>query len=99
VWDGNYDALGVTERLGQEESGDVARVGPVCCRWDYNTAEEIGRFGEMPGKLLPKLINEWMISSVLFDPMVMEQFNKTLFFSNAAKMRGSTTKRRVEEHG
>jgi cysteine desulfurase family protein (TIGR01976 family) len=42
VWDGNYYALSVTERLGLEESGGMVRVGPV----HYNTAEEIERFGE-----------------------------------------------------
>ena len=43
VWDGNYYALSVTERLGLEDSGGMARVGPV----HYNTAEEIHRFGEV----------------------------------------------------
>jgi selenocysteine lyase/cysteine desulfurase len=42
VWDGNYYALAVTERLGLEESGGMVRVGPV----HYNTVEEIHRFGE-----------------------------------------------------
>jgi cysteine desulfurase family protein (TIGR01976 family) len=42
VWDGNYYALAVTERLGLEKSGGMVRVGPV----HYNTAEEIERFGE-----------------------------------------------------
>jgi len=42
VWDGNYYALSVTERLGLEESGGMVRVGPV----HYNTVEEIERFGE-----------------------------------------------------
>jgi cysteine desulfurase family protein (TIGR01976 family) len=41
VWDGNYYALAVTERLGLEESGGMVRVGPV----HYNTIEEIERFG------------------------------------------------------
>jgi len=41
VWDGNYYALEVTERLGLEESGGMVRVGPV----HYNTLEEIRRFG------------------------------------------------------
>jgi hypothetical protein len=27
VWDGNYCALAVTERLGMEESGGMVRVG------------------------------------------------------------------------
>ncbi len=42
VWDGNYYALAVTERLGLEESGGMVRVGAV----HYNTQEEIERFGE-----------------------------------------------------
>jgi len=42
VWDGNYYALAVTERLGLEDSGGMLRVGPV----HYNTLEEIHRFGE-----------------------------------------------------
>jgi cysteine desulfurase family protein (TIGR01976 family) len=42
VWDGNYYALAVTERLGVEETGGMVRVGPV----HYNTVEEIERFGE-----------------------------------------------------
>ncbi len=43
VWDGNYYALSVTERLGLENSGGMVRVGPV----HYNTMEEIDRFGEL----------------------------------------------------
>lgn len=43
VWDGNYYALAVTERLGVEDSGGMVRVGPV----HYNTAEEVHRFGEV----------------------------------------------------
>jgi selenocysteine lyase/cysteine desulfurase len=43
VWDGNYYALGVTERLGLEDKGGMVRVGPV----HYNTLEEIQRFGEV----------------------------------------------------
>jgi selenocysteine lyase/cysteine desulfurase len=45
VWDGNYYALAVTERLGLEDSGGMVRVGPV----HYNTLEEIRRFGEVFG--------------------------------------------------
>jgi cysteine desulfurase family protein (TIGR01976 family) len=41
VWDGNYYALAVTERLGLEGKGGMVRVGPV----HYNTTEEIGRLG------------------------------------------------------
>lgn len=39
VWDGNYYALNVTERLGVEESGGMVRVGAV----HYNTFEEVER--------------------------------------------------------
>ena len=42
VWNGNYYALAVTERLGVESSGGMVRVGPV----HYNTVEEIEKFGE-----------------------------------------------------
>jgi len=47
VWDGNYYALAVTERLGLENSGGMVRVGPV----HYNTVEEIKRFGEALGRI------------------------------------------------
>ena len=39
VWDGNYYALSVTERLGLEDSGGMVRIGLV----HYNTREEIDR--------------------------------------------------------
>ena len=42
VWDGNYYALAVTERLGVEESGGMIRIGPV----HYNTLDAIEHFGE-----------------------------------------------------
>ncbi len=42
VWDGNYYALAVTERLGLESSGGMVRIGLA----HYNTLEEIGRLGE-----------------------------------------------------
>ena len=42
VWDGNYYALAVTERLGLEDKGGMVRVGAV----HYNTVEEIQRLGE-----------------------------------------------------
>jgi selenocysteine lyase/cysteine desulfurase len=42
VWDGNYYALNVTERLGVEESGGMVRVGAV----HYNTFEEVERLKE-----------------------------------------------------
>jgi cysteine desulfurase family protein (TIGR01976 family) len=43
VWDGNYYALAVTERLGLEGSGGMVRVGAV----HYNTVQEIRRLGEV----------------------------------------------------
>jgi selenocysteine lyase/cysteine desulfurase len=42
VWDGNYYALAVTERLGTEESSGMLRVGPV----HYNTLDEIECLGQ-----------------------------------------------------
>jgi selenocysteine lyase/cysteine desulfurase len=39
VWNGNYYALAVTERLGLEEQGGMVRVGLV----HYNTQSEIER--------------------------------------------------------
>lgn len=42
VWDGNYYALNVTERLGVEDSGGMVRVGAV----HYNTLEEVERLKE-----------------------------------------------------
>jgi cysteine desulfurase family protein (TIGR01976 family) len=42
LWDGNFYALAVTERLGLEEHGGLVRVGAT----HYNTAAEIRRFGE-----------------------------------------------------
>jgi cysteine desulfurase family protein (TIGR01976 family) len=47
VWDGNYYALAVTERLGVEASGGMVRVGAV----HYNTLDEIQRFGEALAKV------------------------------------------------
>ncbi len=43
VWDGNYYALAVTERLGVEQTGGMVRVGAV----HYNTLDEINRLGEV----------------------------------------------------
>jgi selenocysteine lyase/cysteine desulfurase len=40
VWDGNFYALAVTERLGLEPRGGLVRVGLV----HYNTVEELDRF-------------------------------------------------------
>ena len=42
VWDGNYYALNVSERLGVEESGGLVRVGAA----HYNTLEEVERLKE-----------------------------------------------------
>ena len=39
MWDGNYYALNVTERLGVEESGGMVRIGLV----HYNTSDEVDR--------------------------------------------------------
>lgn len=39
VWDGNYYALNITERLGVEASGGMVRVGAA----HYNTLEEVER--------------------------------------------------------
>jgi selenocysteine lyase/cysteine desulfurase len=39
VWNGNYYALAVTERLGVEESGGMVRVGIA----HYNTEAEVER--------------------------------------------------------
>lgn len=47
VWDGNYYALAVTERLGVEDSGGMVRIGPV----HYNSLDEIRRFGEVLGEI------------------------------------------------
>ncbi len=41
VWDGNYYALAVSERLGVENSGGMVRIGAV----HYNTMDEIKRLG------------------------------------------------------
>jgi cysteine desulfurase family protein (TIGR01976 family) len=42
VWNGNYYALAVTDRLGIEASGGMVRVGAA----HYNTVDEVARFGE-----------------------------------------------------
>ena len=39
VWDGNYYALSVTERLGLEDSGGMVRIGLA----HYNTRQEVDR--------------------------------------------------------
>jgi cysteine desulfurase family protein (TIGR01976 family) len=50
VWDGNFYAPSVTNRLGIEESGGLLRVGLV----HYNTDEEVNRFAEILQKLAIK---------------------------------------------
>ena len=47
VWDGNYYALNVSERLGVEESGGMVRVGAA----HYNTLEEVERLKEALTKI------------------------------------------------
>jgi cysteine desulfurase family protein (TIGR01976 family) len=42
VWDGNYYAINVTERLGLEGKGGMVRVGPV----HYNTLDEVAQLKE-----------------------------------------------------
>ena len=42
MWDGNYYALELMQRLGLEDSGGAVRVGAV----HYNTAAEIDLFLE-----------------------------------------------------
>ena len=52
VWDGNYYALAVTERLGLEESGGMVRVGAV----HYNTLEEVSRLRDALVKIVESQI-------------------------------------------
>lgn len=47
VWNGNYYAINVTERLGLEDKGGMVRVGPV----HYNTVEEVAKLGEVLKKI------------------------------------------------
>jgi cysteine desulfurase family protein (TIGR01976 family) len=47
VWDGNYYALNVTERLGVEDQGGMVRVGAA----HYNTLDEIAQLGEVLRKI------------------------------------------------
>ena len=42
VWDGNYYALAIMEKLGLQKTGGMLRVGPV----HYNTVQEIDRLLE-----------------------------------------------------
>ena len=39
VWDGNYYAINVSERLGLEDKGGMVRVGAV----HYNTVDEVAK--------------------------------------------------------
>ena len=48
VWDGNYYALAVAERLGLEESGGMVRVGAA----HYNTLEEVFRLRQALVKIV-----------------------------------------------
>ena len=47
VWDGNYYAINVSERLGLEDTGGMVRVGAA----HYNTLDEIARLGEVLQKI------------------------------------------------
>ena len=47
VWDGNYYAINVTERLGLEDKGGMVRVGAA----HYNTLAEVARLGEALKKI------------------------------------------------
>lgn len=47
VWDGNYYAINVSERLGVEDKGGMVRVGPV----HYNTVDEVAKLGEALKKI------------------------------------------------
>jgi cysteine desulfurase family protein (TIGR01976 family) len=48
VWDGNYYAVNVTERLGLEDNGGMVRVGAV----HYNTLEEVARLRESLARII-----------------------------------------------
>lgn len=48
LWDGNFYALAVTERLGLEEQGGLIRVGAA----HYNTLDEVLQFGKSLHRLL-----------------------------------------------
>ena len=47
VWDGNYYALNVTERLDLEDKGGMVRVGGA----HYNTLDEVARLGDVLQKI------------------------------------------------
>jgi len=48
VWDGNYYALAMTERLASEESGGMLRVGAV----NYNSLEAVSRLRDALVKIV-----------------------------------------------
>ncbi len=50
VWDGNYYALSVTERLNVEDKGGMLRVGAA----HYNTLDEIARLGDELKKIVAR---------------------------------------------
>jgi cysteine desulfurase family protein (TIGR01976 family) len=47
IWDGNYYALNVTERLDLEDKGGMVRVGAA----HYNTLDEVAKLGEVLRKI------------------------------------------------
>ncbi len=47
VWDGNFYALGLVERLGLEGSGGLVRLGLT----HYNTAAEVDRVVDVLGRI------------------------------------------------
>ena len=50
VWDGNYYAINVSERLGFEGNGGMVRVGAA----HYNTLDEIARLGDVLKEIAEK---------------------------------------------
>jgi len=50
VWNGNYYALAITERLGVEDSGGMVRIGGV----HYNSVEEVYKMGEVLEEIVGK---------------------------------------------
>ena len=50
AWDGNYDTLAVTERLGLEGKGGVVWIGAV----HDNTVDEIRRLGDALRGMAPR---------------------------------------------
>jgi selenocysteine lyase/cysteine desulfurase len=47
VWDGNYYALAVTERLGVKDSGGMVKMGAA----HYSTLDKVSRLGEVLRKI------------------------------------------------